>query len=919
MQTFTHNHSLSLAPTKYKQFLKCSSKPVRILEWFAILFFTFQVALLSGQNAVLSAMLIDSNRFNREEYDRVFSELAKYNKSLQNKPLNTLDNTVKFKSAYLNNYVGKLIVAKNAMLYTVRQGTVGQSQLPDALKWLLPVSQRSIAIGSLVNQLSSPDSSVVRSLTTHTLNSQQAVSMLDSLAYKLYALKLNSGRAPKQGFNPGKAITVPKNIPTGGLGPELQYLQSSGTGFKLPSQSDVVDAVAIFIANRIKEETVMAFVDQVNTNLGKLQPLPCLFKNTINQLSTTSFYEPARFGELIKRAIAADLAAMPDSILACGVCGENDLKKHRSFTSFFMDLNGGTDLLNNVEYYAGKVGEEDTRFNGALQLFRVVNRYFSFLEDKKATQSWIDPAFIMSESDSVLKLALALVYESEKPLFNRFLKQRYKKDSLDLFLNSTEEFVNFKKDFYNLFSSLHRLDSYWQVNRSGNKSVVEPVTYQQKVADVIENLYVVMNYGKAEFPLNKPVYNLYLKARKAVGNGEVENIVYYSQQMLDALSCFELRLPFFKAPALHYKWHVADSTVFSRLEWCLSEKLATGRGIKPREGRALSAMLNSKEKTSYLMWQLLQNDPFAGKRSAKFNQYKLDFEAQLKSGKPADALGLNKLKRCKFSASDRDIVRDLRQLRKAHFYLQKPDVFPRLDGYFRNTDLRSKLTVNASRKKVSGLLVFFTDVLKAKKSSDLSQVLQEYAEPPQSYKVKRYNNFSIDINSYPGLYGGIETKAGRRLYQNGTKDSLTSRVAGFTAPIGFSFSWAGRRNYKLVDSLRAYPSYINRRGKVKSFRGGSFSATAVLVDIGAVVSYRLSNDASKALPQEVNFSQMLAPGFYLGYGIRNIPLVIHAGGQYVPQLRTFGNTTATNPLDAWRLGINVTYDIPLLNLYHTGK
>lgn len=270
-----------------------------------------------------------------------------------------------------------------------------------------------------------------------------------------------------------------------------------------------------------------------------------------------------------------------------------------------------------------------------------------------------------------------------------------------------------------------------------------------------------------------------------------------------------------------------------------------------------------------------------------------------------------------FNPVDWNLSLKLWRLRKKYNQHNDPENDPLYVCYLKQEHLRNKLSFSGARRDVTQILSLLADVNKAKSSGELSQVIEEYAEPPQSYKIKRYNNFSLDLNAYPGFYAGFETRAGFNLIPSSKRDSLTSGVTGFTAPIGISFSWGGRVPFT-CERASKYPGYISGKGKLKAFRGGAFSATFTFIDIGAVVSYRLSNDASKALPKSVSFSQVAAPGFFFGYGIPGLPIVINAGVQYTPQLRTFegmGNA----PLDSYRATITAAYDIPFFNLTNTSK
>lgn len=190
-------------------------------------------------------------------------------------------------------------------------------------------------------------------------------------------------------------------------------------------------------------------------------------------------------------------------------------------------------------------------------------------------------------------------------------------------------------------------------------------------------------------------------------------------------------------------------------------------------------------------------------------------------------------------------------------------------------------TIEQIRKIVS----LMADVTKAKDSKQLAEVIEANALPPSSYRYRfKYKN-SIDIGAYVGVYAGME------LVQNtGTSKQYSQPgfVYGLTAPIGINFN---RRNTK-----------------------GNYSTVSLsLIDIGAVVSYRLSNDAEAPLPNTISWSQVLSPGLYYRpkWGLKKTPLVWSIGAQYAPKLRVLNGVNENNTI---RFSFGAALDMPLLVL-----
>jgi len=181
---------------------------------------------------------------------------------------------------------------------------------------------------------------------------------------------------------------------------------------------------------------------------------------------------------------------------------------------------------------------------------------------------------------------------------------------------------------------------------------------------------------------------------------------------------------------------------------------------------------------------------------------------------------------------------------------------------------------------------FMVDILSALDAQTVSGIIQQYALPVGSYRMKRHAHFSMDINAYPGLYIGVESGLNNTLNSDG--------VAGVTAPIGLTTSWG---NFKEKD-------------------GQSFSLFFPVIDIGAAFSYRWGNRFG-GFPDELRWRQILSPGVHAVYGFKELPISLMVGAQFTPELRGIadnGFTTETSQ-SVWHFGVRGVVDIPLFNLH----
>jgi hypothetical protein len=176
--------------------------------------------------------------------------------------------------------------------------------------------------------------------------------------------------------------------------------------------------------------------------------------------------------------------------------------------------------------------------------------------------------------------------------------------------------------------------------------------------------------------------------------------------------------------------------------------------------------------------------------------------------------------------------------------------------------------------------------------------------PVGSYKIKRRSRWSVDLNAYFGGYVGYEWVQSPT---DNTYKGSPGLVVGLTAPVGFSYSWAGFTK----NPIKSEGYSLNASKGIRRFKGTSHSISLTIIDIAAVVSYRFTNTADKPLPANVTWGQLIAPGLFYRYGIRNTPLCLNVGVQFAPQLRTIEDVENQNTI---RATIGAAMDLPLLNL-----
>lgn len=227
-------------------------------------------------------------------------------------------------------------------------------------------------------------------------------------------------------------------------------------------------------------------------------------------------------------------------------------------------------------------------------------------------------------------------------------------------------------------------------------------------------------------------------------------------------------------------------------------------------------------------------------------------------------------------------------------------------------------------KAVHASMSFLGNFAAAQTSDDRVAVIEAFAQPVGGYKAKRIVDpihnyrFHYTINSYLGAFGGME-----KITENntGTVGSKYKFIPGLYAPIGFEVSWA-------LGEFKKNKSGVKKQGDPK---GGSLSVFLPVIDLGALVSFRLTSETNASdtttttlqTDPNINFENVFAPGAYLvwGMGVKSA-FSFGVGFNFTPKLRkvTVEDTTdpdavpATLSVSAIRFGAFLAIDIPIITL-----
>ncbi|MES2775415.1 MAG: hypothetical protein V4722_14670 [Bacteroidota bacterium] len=655
--------------------------------------------------------------------------------------------------------------------------------------------------------------------------------------------------------------------------------------FSFPSQSDIIDALAIYLAKRVKQEAVLAFTDQLRKNLKTDTLLNVFFPETKRLFLSLPDYDFPRFGSAWRYAISKDFIQLPDN--------------------FF-----------NSHYAKRWFGDNYPCFNDVYQVATLIRKKYTFLEiveDLSTRQEESDMHDVL-QTDA-FKQFVNIAHVINKELFNKEANTLYWLNA-ELWTNSTREEFNIfwaliNEKYPAVLSLIHfsteRQDTRYALSLVTEKKIklwikriLSALNKFQENQDELYQASLIVQDKNWEFNVATYWSNIHEIVKMVIDN---ELVSFHYRDLLGKIDITMERL-FNVYEAIQHKNYA--SAVEETLH--MIETFVKGAGfITASEWRSIlndtHFKLNSRgepDDNGVSLPAALQQLTVPGHGSAKQLLDSLVNAADNRT-EPVNMAAIPNM----------NIINDLIKKYAAKFEIYRGiTLTEKLELLLSNDNpLYVKLVKNnpAAITVIRKAAAIFEDIISTTNSEALSKVIESYALPPGSYKVKRRSAFNIDLNAYFGIYAGVEWA------QNGNGKytwNNSGTVFGLSAPIGVSFSWAG-----LVSPQTTGVGEITltRKGhKLKRFKGTSHTFSLGIIDIGAVVSYRISNSADKPLPEKLKWGQVLSPAINYRYGLKGTPLCLGLGLQYAPLLRSVNGSPYSNTI---RLSASLMMDLPMFNLY----
>ncbi|PXY43042.1 hypothetical protein [Flavobacterium hydrophilum] len=218
------------------------------------------------------------------------------------------------------------------------------------------------------------------------------------------------------------------------------------------------------------------------------------------------------------------------------------------------------------------------------------------------------------------------------------------------------------------------------------------------------------------------------------------------------------------------------------------------------------------------------------------------------------------------------------------------------------------LNTNDTKKNIHKIIdfliekgAFIAGIAEAKNSDEVYNAIDKIAMPVGSSRVKRLTKTNVAINAYCGFFVGNEN------IKDVDEDGTLINSYGLTAPVGFSFSKGNR--------ILPWPIH----NLIPETKGWSSTLFFSVIDLGAVASYRFTNETADQVPT-IELKDIFSPGLFWSVGIPKTPISLNLGAQVGPNLRKVNDTTNDYSKNTYlRYSFSICVDIPLLNLYTKSK
>ncbi len=712
------------------------------------------------------------------------------------------------------------------------------------------------------------------------------------------------------------------------------YSSPQGLALKMPSETEAIDAMAIFLAKRVKQEAVLWFFDELKKNARIYEDLDTLFPNCMNLLRSNELYESPDLGKAWRYAIAQDFVSMPQKItklhyvrsLFKGEKGRQILPYVETGINVAVALQNRYTLNETLDYlYLNKVTTDTSadklNVNDFVTLLYAVKEEIYVIKGER--KQWLAPSAILNMDDEMFITMLSLIDLKYDKVFTKLLSKTNQEFSFN-----SQRVDDLKVWVANILLNIKKLEAIYYETES---------LIKEQGTDISEINYNVWAYTNRIINVLQDTTIIKINNKKVLEGLQILSDVISIYEAIDKKDyvsavdkSFDLAFYFFEQKNhqpvdLEYlSWAYSHTKQIKKYNY----KAGLGHWDKDKIDTKKEEVIKSLSagdicfEESIKSGNLLYKDKKGNcvtydKKYEKLRSYAAVDITKLSS----EITRLNKLYKAKSFTDDEmeGTVKDLRGAFdipevNAKLSLKLERIMSRTNGDYTDADfwgLDSMRFVKV-QKLVSRTTLFLTEVSDAKNSQDLSSVVEKFALPPASYKIKRASMHSWFINAYVGPYIGYEFLKVPQQFSDTGLPKHNGMVYGLSAPIGITYSFPSRRH----KASNKFQQAMNKKGEIIYLGSNPWSITLSVVDIGAVVSYRLGN-TTDILPHEFKWEQFVSPGLHVAKSFFNTPLVFSASCVYTPLIRNVKDVD--RQYNALRIQAGLFFDIPIYKLGAKGR
>ncbi len=678
--------------------------------------------------------------------------------------------------------------------------------------------------------------------------------------------------------------------------------------FKMPSQADMIEALAIYLAKRVKQETVLWFFETLRKSAEANELIREGFPETVKLLEGGAIYETPNMGSAWRYALSKDFISFPQHAFESkwlqkyvpegGQTILNDLRTGVTIARLLQQQYSYYDIVRYLymEMSALPAGQPSMSKHIIDLLYGLQHELF-LIDRKDSTSRGLTFEDFDRMNDSAFVMMLELV------------DLRYGKCVAGLTgWNSAERNLTVR-DVQLLKTWIGKIQFTIRQIRQAREELNRAIATQGNTAD--PGNFTFTHYSVWKFFEELMKNALPDSSITAPGISVYRTSLRYLAQAQEVYELLEKKN---YSGAIGSTFNILDALMEAATKGPASAKLLSA-AFDGTKNDVPKSLRSSYEKFAADYNSLLSKNGLSGLINlVKTGTKDTDTLHFLENGKVlVDKIAQLGIKDTLFASRDALKAYIFSAMMRSGHLTKKAD--STISAFSQNLMRQYRQEYYDVRQTALRMASFLNDVSLAGDSKQLARVIESYAMPPGSYKRKRNVWYSLDLNAFVGPYAGAELPA--TTFNQKATGVKGGGVWGLSAPIGIS--WSRTIGKKTNEET------ISKTGHLKNKRSGwyvpskhTFSFTLSVIDIGAVVSYRFTNTES-VRPQEFKWDQLVSPGIHAGWGIPGTPLVINTGFMFTPQLRRVEDITAETPTErqfnTFRFYGGLFFDIPMFNLW----